>query len=155
LFYSLAIGFVGTEAAIAFTDFAKNIDRRVEADDIFNNWSKVKGKVEKLGQERYNVLNEKCGEWFAENHATVTDQMGKNFGEYFRLLPFELRIDMWTRLANKGSQRLEGIKKVYPNIVKEILEVFGTEPGKRGQKAIVPDFLSKKDSLERTLLAIR
>ena len=46
-FYSVAMGFVGTEAAISFSDFVKNYERQISADDL------LAGKV---GAEDFRAL---------------------------------------------------------------------------------------------------
>jgi hypothetical protein len=46
IFYSMSLGFVGTEASIAFVDFAKNVEKQISGEDILNKLVKKLGKHE-------------------------------------------------------------------------------------------------------------
>ena len=57
--YPVCLGFVGVEAAISLRDFVKNYDSVISAEDILDNWKKVKAKVDKLNADKQNAISEK------------------------------------------------------------------------------------------------
>jgi hypothetical protein len=57
--YPLCLGFVGVEASIALRDFVKNYDSVISAEDILDNWKKVKSKVDKLNADKQNAIIDK------------------------------------------------------------------------------------------------
>jgi hypothetical protein len=57
--YPICLGFVGVEAAISLRDFVKNYDSVISAEDILDNWKKVKSKVDKLNADKQNAISEK------------------------------------------------------------------------------------------------
>lgn len=131
LFYPLCMGFVGVEATMQFRDYAKSIDRRVSGEDILNKYSKVREKVLKLGQEKWNICIEKLAE-SVDKSPKVTAAQAKNVEAFMRDLPGELRISLWAKLTSKGVSKIEQAKTVWKNCMPLILEVFGTAPGEEG-----------------------
>ena len=63
LFYPMCLGYVGTEATIAFHSYVKTIDSQVTGEEVLTDYGKVKKKVAKLGQEKQNILIEKVSEY--------------------------------------------------------------------------------------------
>lgn len=56
LIFSIASGFIGTSTTPAFCDFLMSYKVKFSADDIFNNYSKVKADVNKLTNDKKNDL---------------------------------------------------------------------------------------------------
>ena len=57
--YPLCLGFIGVEASIALRDFVKNYDSVISAEDILDNWKKVKVKIGKLNADKQNAVIDK------------------------------------------------------------------------------------------------
>ena len=126
LFYPMCLGFVGTEATIAFHAFAKTIDNQVSGEEILRDYDKVKKKVMKLGQERQNILIEKVSDYITKTLKTLDDKQGENLRKFMVDLPGELRVSAWSKMTQgSGTDNLELSKQVHKHCVQTILEVFG------------------------------
>jgi len=123
-FYSLCTGYVGTEAAIAFTDFVKTIDNQISGEEILNDWDKVQKKVARLGQERFNIAIDKVAE-YAHTQGKLTPVHSENLRKFTQLLPKELRIVLWSKMVEDGMNQLQLAKDTHNAIYREILDCFG------------------------------
>ena len=96
LLFNVATGFVGFEAAVAFTDFAKNWERQVTVDDI------LEGKVEKTADFTMNehcALIEKVGA-SGRIEAGLEDSELEALGAYFIAIPGEAAMKLWNTVAS-------------------------------------------------------
>jgi hypothetical protein len=126
LFYPLCLGFVGTEATIAFHGHVKTLDRQVSGEEIVNKYPEVKAKIARLGQEKLNVAIDKVTEYLhGQNINTLTDDQGRNLQAFFKDLPGELRTSAWSKLSAKGVEKLELAKSIHKWCIDSILETFG------------------------------
>lgn len=126
--FLVATGFIGNNVANQFTDYLKNLDRQVNADDILNKWDKkLAKKIGELGQEKWNICIEKIVD-FTHKQALTADQ-AENLGEFAKLLPGELLVVLWTSMAKEPNQFTQAnIKIVHPYLMPLILPVFGKKP---------------------------
>jgi hypothetical protein len=126
-FYCLSVGMIGLEAAIAFTDFVKNIERQVTAEDVLDRWDENQEKIESLGQEKWNIISEKVIDHMTTN--VLLEHQAANLGKYFDVIPAELRIVFWTTCAEKhlaNDAMDKNIRIMHPFIVKQILKASET-----------------------------
>lgn len=123
--YLIATGFVGGNVANQLTDFLKNLERQVTADDILNKWNKsLAKKIEGLGQEKWNICIDKIVD-FSHKQALDSKQAA-NLGEFAGLLPGELLVVLWTGMAKDPNQFTQAnIKIVHEYLMPKILPVFG------------------------------
>ena len=126
LFYSLARGFIGNEASIKLTDFVKNMDRQITAEDILDKFDKVKSKIEKLGQEKWNICIEKIDEYIQKNG--IKDDQGKNLKKFCDVIPQELVIVVWAKTTAPGTERMDQVRTVHKYLGKKILSIFEGNP---------------------------
>lgn len=125
-FYPLCLGYVGTEATIAFHGFARTIDNQVTGEEVLADYGKVKKKVEKLGQEKQNILIEKVSDYVTKNLKTLDEVQGSNLRDFMKDLPGELRVSAWSKLTTgSGVDNLDLAKSVHKWCVESVLEVFG------------------------------
>jgi hypothetical protein len=126
LFYPLCLGYVGTEATIAFHSFAKTIDYQVSGEEVLRDYSKVKKKVQKLGAEKQNVLIDKVTTYVTKELKTLNDKQGKNLQDFMKDLGGEHRVACWSKLTQgSGTDNLELAKAVHRWCVEGVLESFG------------------------------
>ena len=93
--YNLARGFVGFEAAVAFTDFAKNYERQVTVEDL------LAGKTEKTKNFSLNdhcALIEKVGASGLVEAGLEESQL-EALGAYFIAIPGEAAMKLWNTVA--------------------------------------------------------
>jgi hypothetical protein len=125
LFYPMCLGYVGTEATIAFHSFAKTIDNQVTGEEVLTDYGKVKKKVAKLGQEKQNVLIEKVVD-YVKKTGSINESQGENLRNFMQDLPGELRISAWSKLtSDAGTQNLDLVKTIHKYCVSSVLTVFG------------------------------
>lgn len=137
LFYPMCLGFIGTEATIAFHSFAKTVGAQVTGEEVLQDYGKVKKKVAKLGQEKQNVLIEKVTDFLTKNGKPLTDVQGSNLGAFMKDLPGELRVSLWSKITqNTGTDNLALVKSVHKWCVESVLEVFNTtaDPSLKAEK---------------------
>ena len=95
-------------------------------EEIINEYSKVKGKIAKLGQEKLNVAIEKVADYVTKNLKNLDDNQGQNLKDFMGALPAELRIAAWSKLTAGGVEKLDLAKSVHKWCVDHILAAFGT-----------------------------
>jgi len=130
LFYPMCLGFIGTEATIAFHGFVKTLDAQVTGEEIIQEYGKVKKKIAKLGQEKLNVAIEKVADYVTKNLKVLDDNQGANLRDFMADLPAELRVSAWSKLTAGGVNNLELAKSVHKWCVTSILDVFGVSKDK-------------------------
>jgi hypothetical protein len=144
LFYPMCLGYVGTEATIAYHSFAKNIDNQVTGEELLRDYDAVKKKVVKLGQEKQNVLIEKLADYVTKGLKTLDDAQGENLRKFMKDLPGELRVSAWSKLTANGVENLTLSKQVHKYCVELILEVFGASVDGAKTAATAPATPAKK-----------
>lgn len=127
LFYPICLGFVGTEATIAFQQFCKTIDYQVTGEEVLRDYPAAREKVQKLGQEKQNVLIEKVVDYITKVTGQITDEMGPNLAALAKDLPGELRVSLWTKvMSHNGPNKTELAKSMHTWCVESVLETFGS-----------------------------
>jgi hypothetical protein len=124
LFYPLCLGYVGTEATIAFHDYVKTIEAQVSGKEILEEYPKVKAKIARLGQEKLNVAIEKLADYITKNVTAVNDVQGQNLRDFMEHLPAELRVAAWSKFTAQGIEKLELTKSIHKWCVTSILEAL-------------------------------
>lgn len=145
--YTIAVGYLGVECASAFTNFAKSIDNRIDITDVLNEYGKVKKKVKKAAQDKLLDIVERLGKHVTENLDKVDDTQGACLKEFMNDLPPELRITLWSKLTQKGVEKLDLAKSVHKWCAESIVTgVFGVPLGAKGVGVTpnIPSFLSDK-----------
>jgi hypothetical protein len=134
-FFQICTGFVGLNAALAFHNYAKNHDNRVDPKDVLDNFtpkSKHAKKVAKLSQAELNALLEQVANLVVTTCDTVTDKQGKSLAAFMDVLPDELKISLWTELTKEGTKKVELAKSLHKFLVEKVLGVFGVPLGEKG-----------------------
>ena len=120
LLYPISIGFVGLEASIAFRDFVKNYENIISAEDVLNDWKKVKGKVTKLSADKQNALMDKL-----LNHCKGnpwTDDQLDNVTAFVKSVSQEMTISFFNKVMETNNLgNIRGLhKRIGADIVKTI-----------------------------------
>lgn len=150
LFYSMCLGFVGTEATIAFHGFAKSQDSYVTGEEILNEYAKVQKKVKKMGQEKQNALIEKVADIVLKNGKPLEDAVGSNIRSFMRDLPGELRVSLWSKITQgTGTDNLALTKSIHRWCVESVLETFGVKPDDSLMSQVASETANKKKSTKR------
>lgn len=123
-FYALSMGFVGTEASIAFQDFVKNYETVVTAEDVLS--GKVKAKdLKDATASTINGLIEKIANHCKENEWNVNQS--KRVAELGKSLGGEMMVHLWNKLS--GTSNLQNIQKVHKLMGAEVVKVVQASRG--------------------------
>ena len=124
LFYPLCLGYIGTEATIAFHDYVKTIESQVSGKEILESYPEIKSKIDRLGQEKLNVAIDKVADYIIKHVSVVNDVQGKNLKEFMEALPAELRVAAWSKFTAQGIEKLELTKSIHKWCVASILDAL-------------------------------
>lgn len=142
MFYPLCLGYVGTEATIAFHDYVKTIEAQVTGEEILNDYPNVKKKISRLGQEKLNISIEKLADYIIKNVDVVNETQGQNLKEFMESLPAELRVAAWSKFTACGVEKLELTKSIHKWCVNSILDALSV-PKQEVEKAATPKTTKK------------
>lgn len=118
VWYPVALGMVGVEAAIALVEFAKNWENVVSAEDVLDNWDGVRDDVVMMEASKLNALIAKVAAHCGENEWKL--KQAKNVAAFAASLPSsEMLVHLWNQIS--GSQRLPNIQKVHKLIGKQVV----------------------------------
>ena len=116
VFYSVAGGFVGVEAAIAFTEFVKGYERVIRAEDV------LEGKVldgSDLEASGVAAVIDRLAEHCKGNEWAV-DQ-AENVSKFAKSLTGEMMIQLWNKVSS--TQNLANIQKLHKNIGQDVVKI--------------------------------
>ena len=121
-FYPIALGFIGIEGALVLRDFVKNYDSVISAEDLLNNWKKVKPKVQKLNADKQNALLEKLldncrnTDWTVGNAEVVADLL--------RFLPGEMMVSFFNKVME--TNRVANIRTLHKLIGSDLVKAISS-----------------------------
>ena len=117
-FYAVAAGFVGTEAAIALTDFVEKYELVISAEDILDSFKDVKDRVEAQTASGLAHVIEKLAENCKDNEWSA--KQAKNVAAFADTLTGELLVQMWNAVSN--TQNLPNIQKIHKLIGQRVVK---------------------------------
>ena len=121
-FYPICLGFIGIEGALTLRDFVKNYDSVISAEDLLNNWKKVKPKVQKLNADKQNALLEKLldncrnTDWTVGNAEVVADLL--------RFLPGEMMVSFFNKVME--NNRVANIRTLHKLIGSDLVKAISS-----------------------------
>ena len=117
--YSISLGLIGAEAAIALVDFTKNYESNISAEDVVKRWSKVSDKVKDMATDRRFALTDGLVEYCKDNK--LTESGARNLGKFADILTGEELVNLWTKVSACGN--IENIKALHGHVGKRVVEV--------------------------------
>ncbi len=112
------MGFVGTEAAIAFTDFVERYELVLTAEDIIDNFDEVKDRVEGAAASDIASLTDKIAE-HCKNEKWKAGQ-ARNVAAFTKAISGEKLVSLWN--ACSQTQNLPNIQKLHKLIGSAVVE---------------------------------
>lgn len=123
--FSLAVGFVGIEAATELCEFLAKRESRFTAINILREYPQHRAKVKKLGQDKLNTLIDMIVEHAKVN--VVAMEEAQNLGTFVTDLPGELRVSFITNYT-KGTRPTpyftQNFKTITAVVMPHIVSVF-------------------------------
>jgi hypothetical protein len=117
--YGLCMGFVGVEAAIAFTDYVKSIESQISAEEVLNDFDKIKGRVDKLTTEKKNALIERLVNHCKDNEWTV--KQAKRATDFVKPLSGEMIVSFFNQVMETNN--VPNIRAVHKFIGMKVVEI--------------------------------
>ena len=116
LLYSVSMGFIGVEAAISFTEFVKNYEKVVRAEDV------LEGRVTDIAHEEASAIAaiiERLGDHCKSNEWTVDE--ANNVGAFAKKLTGEMMVQLWNKVTS--TQNLPNIQKLHKIVGQEVVKI--------------------------------
>jgi len=119
VWYPVALGMVGVEAAISLVEFAKNWENEVSAEDVLNSWGSVEEQVKSFEASKVNALIGKLSAHCKDNEWKASQ--AKNVAAFANSLPSsEMLVHLWNQVS--GTSNLKNIQKLHKLIGKAVVE---------------------------------
>ena len=122
VFFTLSQSFCGLEAAVAFLDFFKAYDRQVTWEQVVND-----GKVDKTSKFDINAhaaMVEKI-EAAAILEEDLTSEQLDNLAEYFKLLPAEIAMKLWSAVGKNAGEKRNNIVGFHSRVKEALIPMLG------------------------------
>lgn len=144
-FYSLSIGFLGSEASMAFVGYAKSQDKLVTGKDVVDNFDKNERRIKRLSQENMNGVIEKVGE-YVRSKKKLTDRRKENLQKFADSLPDELLMSLWQKLLKGAESNVPLALDIHSVLQERILKIFNIDPNNPGASAPkIPMFIQNQN----------
>lgn len=115
--YAISLGFVGTEAAIAFTTFVEKYEMVITAEDILDNYPKVRDRLKTAEASVIAGLIDNITHHCKTNQ--WTDEQAERVGDFADDLSGEMTIHLWNSVAATGA--LQNIRKIHKRIGQRVV----------------------------------
>ena len=120
--FNTAIGFIGQEAAVEFTDFVKKYEIIVTPEEILKSFKSCEEKLKAMSNDRINSLIERLGEHSGSNDWTVTQS--KNAAKLGKMISEEMLIHFWSCVTK--AKNINSIQKFHKEIGQYVVEVVNS-----------------------------
>jgi len=118
ILYSVAQGFIGTEAAIAFSEFVTKYELVLRAEDVLDNFKGVLDRIKASPASNTAALIDKLADHCRSNK--WTKEQVKNVAAFSEVITGELMIQLWNSVSGTGN--LPNIQGLHAHIGKRIVE---------------------------------
>lgn len=126
--YSIALGFVGVEAAADLVDYMSTRETRYSAEHVLNEYESHRDKINELGRDKLITLSDLVCEWSKTN--LVQPDQAKRMGEFVGDLPAELRVGFMVAFtkAIRNTPNFEAqLQAIHPTVVPHIVNSFSPD----------------------------
>ena len=115
--YALAMGLVGTEAAIAFCAFVKDYEIQISAEDVLDGKIK-KADIPKIAVSMLNNVIDKLADHSKDNE--WTQKQANNVDKFARAISGEMMVVLWNKIAAGGN--IVVIQKMHKLLGQEVVK---------------------------------
>jgi energy-coupling factor transporter ATP-binding protein EcfA2 len=118
LLYPLSQGFIGTEAAIAFSEFVSKYETVLSAEDVLDRFAEVQDRVKAAPASSLTALIDKLADHCKKNK--WSKEQVKNVNGFSLCLTGELLVQLWNSVSASGN--LPNIQGLHAHLGKRIVE---------------------------------
>lgn len=132
--YSLAVGFVGLEAAADLVDYLAKRETRFNATHILDDYAKNREKIKRIGQDKFITLIDLLCE--DSRQRVWTNEQAANLGEFIGDCPAELRVSFmtnFTRGLRNHPHFQPNFTVINGHVIKHIVHVFNPDANLGGK----------------------
>jgi len=115
--YAVAMGLVGTEAAIAFCSFVKEYEKQITAEDVLEG-KLTKKQISEVAVSTINGVIEKVADHAKEN--VWTDKQCQNVNKFARAISQEMMVNLWNKIA--ATNKIENIQKMHKILGQDVVK---------------------------------
>jgi len=119
LFYPMCLGFIGSETAIAFTDYVRNYEIKFSAEDVVDKWNEKSALISKLTNDKKNDLISQVVVYSKGNELTITQ--AKNACAFAQTCSDEILVNFMNSVME--TKHIPNIRKVHKFISKKVVEI--------------------------------
>ena len=119
LFYPMCTGFIGTETAVAFTDFVRNYEIKFSAEDVLCRWNEKKRLINKLSNDKKNDLLNQIVDFSKSNELSI--EHAKNACEFAQTCSDEILVNFMNSIME--TKNIPNIRKIHKFIAKKVVEI--------------------------------
>tara|TARA_B100000945_G_scaffold286898_1_gene258118 strand:+ start:140 stop:1219 length:1080 start_codon:yes stop_codon:yes gene_type:complete len=120
--FNTAIGFIGQEAAVEFTDFVKKYEIVVTPEELLKSFRACQEKIKSMSNDRINSLIERLGEHSGSNDWTVSE--AKNAARLGKMVSEEMMIHFWSCVTK--AKNINSIQTFHKEIGEYVVEVVNS-----------------------------
>lgn len=144
--YTLAQGFLGTECAMRFNDFAKSWSRNITGDMIVNDLDDHKelfARVMKEGNTSdKNALVERVSGYLGRVPTTLNDKQLANVSNFMKSLPAEIQVAFWNQVVAHGVKKIDLVTKFSQHCRSIFIAALGQAADKANETPLTEKNLS-------------
>jgi|6_EtaG_2_1085325.scaffolds.fasta_scaffold00112_7 hypothetical protein len=119
ILFSMCTGFIGTETAVAFTDYVRNYEIKFCAEDVLNNWKSKKSGINKLTNDKKNDLLSQIVTFSKDVELTLTQ--AKNACAFAATCSDEILVNFMNSVME--TKNIPNIRKVHKHIAQRVVEI--------------------------------
>lgn len=117
--YNIAVGFLGLEASVEFTDFVKKYELAITPEELLASYNKCKDKLSLMSNDRINSLIERLGEHSKENNWTVSQ--ARNAAKLGKSISEEMMIHFWSVVTQ--GKNIKSIQNFHKEVGQYVVEI--------------------------------
>ena len=119
IFYPMCTGFLGSETAVAFTDFVRNYEVKFSAVDVLDNWDKKKNAILKITNDKKNDLLDLIVNYTKTSEIAL--EQAKNACAFANECSDEMLVNFMNSIMETGN--IPNIRLIHKFIANRVVEI--------------------------------
>jgi len=119
IFYPMCTGFIGSETAIAFTDYIRNYEIKFSPEDVLDKWEENKETLTSLSNDKKNDLISQIVAY--SKNLSLSVQQAENICSFAKTCSDEILVNFMNSIME--TKNIPNIRKVHKFISKKVVEI--------------------------------